>query len=54
MWDSTVEDYEVIMAARDAQIHERILQDRNGYSAMLLENGRNFSGGELQRMELAR
>ena len=54
MWDSTVEDYEVIMATRDAQIHERILQDRNGYSAMLLENGRNFSGGELQRMELAR
>ena len=54
MWDSTIEDYEVIMAARDAQIHDRILEDRNGYSALLLENGRNFSGGELQRMELAR
>ena len=54
MWDSTVEDYEVIMAARDAQIHDRILQDRLGYSTLLLENGRNFSGGELQRLELTR
>ncbi len=54
MWDSTIEDYEVIMAARDAQIHDRIMRDRNGYSAEILENGRNFSGGELQRIELAR
>ena len=54
MWDSTIEDYEVIMAARDAQIHERIMKESDGYSAVFLENGRNFSGGELQRLELAR
>lgn len=54
MWDSTIEDYEVILAARDAQIHNQIMGKRDGYSAMLLENGRNFSGGELQRLELAR
>ena len=54
MWDSTIEDYEVIMAACDAQIHDRIMQDKDGYSAVMLENGRNFSGGELQRLELAR
>lgn len=54
MWDSTIEDYEVILAARDAQIHERIMQNWDGYSDVLLENGRNYSGGELQRLELAR
>ena len=54
MWDKTVEKYEVIMAARDAQIHERIIRDRSGYEAVIEENGRNFSGGELQRLELTR
>ena len=54
MWDSTVEDYEMILAARDAQIHNRIMQESNGYYSAMVENGRNFSGGELQRIELAR
>lgn len=54
MWDSTIENYEVILAAIDAQIHERILKERKDYGAMIEENGRNFSGGELQRFELAR
>ena len=54
MWDNTIEDYEVIMAARDAQIHDRIMRDRDGYGSYMLENGKNFSGGELQRLELAR
>ena len=54
MWDSTIANYEVIIAARDAQIHKRISRDRREYSAPMLENGRNFSGGELQRLELAR
>ena len=54
MWDSTIETYEVIMAARDAQIHERILRNRKDYGSVMAENGRNYSGGELQRLELAR
>ena len=54
MWDNTIENYEVIMAARDAQIHDRIIQERLKYTAPIKENGRNFSGGELQRLELAR
>ena len=54
MWDSTIEDYEVYLAARDAQIHDRIMRDPSGYATQILENGRNFSGGELQRLELAR
>ncbi len=54
MWDSTIQDFEMILAARDAQIHGRIMQEPDGYYSMMPENGRNFSGGELQRMELAR
>ncbi|MBQ9159255.1 MAG: ATP-binding cassette domain-containing protein [Erysipelotrichaceae bacterium] len=54
MWDDTVEDFEVILAARDAQIHDRIMSDRLGYNTKILENGQNFSGGEIQRLELAR
>lgn len=54
MWDTTIENYEVILAARDAQIHDRIVRNRKDYGAMIEENGRNYSGGELQRLELAR
>ena len=54
MWDDTIEDYEIYLAARDAQIYERILRDKDGYGALMKENGSNFSGGELQRLELAR
>lgn len=54
MWDSTIENYEVVLAARDAQIHDRISRERKDYGTMMKENGRNFSGGELQRIELAR
>jgi len=54
MWDNTIEHFEVVMAARDARIEERILRNAGDYSAIILENGRNYSGGELQRLELAR
>ena len=54
MWDSTIEDYEVMVAAYEAQIHDRIIRDREEYGTVMKENGRNYSGGELQRLELAR
>ena len=54
MWDNTIENYEVILAARDAQIHDRIVNNSKDYGSMIEENGRNYSGGELQRLELAR
>ncbi len=54
VWDSTIENYEVAVAARDAQIHNRITRERLGYGDVIRENGRNFSGGELQRLEIAR
>ncbi|MBQ6441597.1 MAG: NHLP family bacteriocin export ABC transporter peptidase/permease/ATPase subunit [Lachnospiraceae bacterium] len=54
MWDHSVEDYEMILAARDAQIHEDIMQRDGGYSYQIMENGKDFSGGQRQRMEIAR
>ena len=54
MWDRTIENYEMILAARDAHIYDRIMQEGEDFYGQMLENGRNFSGGELQRIELAR
>lgn len=54
MWDQSIEDYEMILAARDASLHEKILQRDGGYEYQILEGGKDFSGGERQRMEIAR
>ena len=54
MWDSSIEDYEMILAARDASLHEDIMQRDGGYQYRMLEGGKDFSGGQRQRMEIAR
>ena len=54
MWDNSIEDFEMILAARDAQIHQTIMQREDTYKHKMTEGGKDFSGGERQRLEIAR
>ena len=54
MWDKSIENFEVILAARDAQIHGDIIARKGGYAGMIAEGGRDLSGGQRQRLEIAR
>ena len=54
MWDDSIKDFEVILAARDAQIHDDILKMPGGYKHVITSGGRDLSGGQRQRMEIAR
>ena len=54
MWDDSIKDFEMILAARDAQLHEDIMQREGGYEYKLTSGERDLSGGQRQRMEIAR
>ena len=54
LWDSSIQDFEMILAARDAQLHDDIVQMPGGYQHRLTNGGKNLSGGQRQRMEIAR
>lgn len=53
MWDESIEDFAMILASRDAQIHSIISERPGGYKARMMQGGKNFSGGQRQRIEIA-
>ena len=54
MWDESIKDFEMIMAANDAQIYDDIIARDGGFWGTLTEGGKDLSGGQKQRLEIAR
>lgn len=54
LWDDTLPEAELIRAAQDACIHDVLVTRPGGYASPVLEGGVNFSGGQRQRLEIAR
>ena len=53
MWDESIEDFAMVLACNDAQIHQEIMERPGAYQSTVAENGKNFSGGQRQRIEIA-
>lgn len=54
MWNPLKEDKDLTKAAINADIHKVIMGRTDNYNADIKEGGQNFSGGERQRLEIAR
>lgn len=53
LWDKSIEDFALILACRDAEIHDEISVRPKSYESQVDEGARNFSGGQRQRMGIA-
>ena len=54
LWNPAIPDEVLFAATRDARIHDEILIRPQGYATLVEEGGANFSGGQRQRLEIAR
>ena len=54
MWDPNIDDMTIIQASIDAQFHEDVMKRPHGYKGKLQEDGRDLSGGQRQKLEIAR
>ncbi len=54
MWDTTLPEERALHAADDACVRSVLAGRRDGLAGQVAEGGANFSGGERQRLEIAR
>jgi NHLM bacteriocin system ABC transporter peptidase/ATP-binding protein len=54
LWDPSIDDDEIVAALTAAAIYDEVARRPGGLGATVEEGGRNFSGGQRQRLEIAR
>lgn len=54
MWNNSIDNSRIITSGKDAVIHEFISERKDGYESKVAPAGKNFSGGQRQRLEIAR
>ena len=54
MWNPAIPESDLVQALRDAEIHEAVACRPGGTASPVLTGGANFSGGQRQRLEIAR